>query len=152
MSKKQREKRVSGVGRRTLTKAMLLPPPAESARAVSLRNHLTLAACRGGAGNTELLGELFVVSSLSWFLREAGYGDAPDSLYVEIQDALERCVILNATDMNWRIDELDAEVLCKLLACYDRQFVATPLHLIEGAKRQMRRSASGDWLFPWTGR
>ena len=118
-----------------ITKAMLLPPPAESARAVSLRNHLTLAACRSGAGNTELLGELFVISSLSWFLREAGYGDAPDSLYVEVQDALERCVILNATAANWRIDEVDAQALCKLLARYDRQCVAAPLDWTEGAKK-----------------
>ena len=131
---------------------MLLPPPAESARAVSLRNHLTLAACRSGAGNTELLGELFVASSLSWFLREADYGDAPDSLYVEVQDALERCVVLNATDVNWRIDEVDAEALCKLLACYDQQFAAAPVHRTEGAKKQMRRSVCGEWLLPWVDR
>lgn len=147
MSKKQKKKRSSG--RATLTKSMLLPPSAESARAVSLRNHLTLAACRSGAGNTELLSELFVISSQSWFLREAGFGDAPASLYVEVQDALERCVILAATEANWHIDEAAAEALCRLVDCYDWQFAAAPVYRIEDAKKQMRRSVRGEWLFPW---
>jgi hypothetical protein len=71
---------------------------------------------------------------------------------VEVQDALERCVVLNTTDMNWRIDEVGVEALCKLLTCYDQQFAAAPLHRTKGPKKQMRQSVRGDLLLPWTRR
>lgn len=104
-----------------LTKDKLLPPTADSVREVSLRNHLALAACRSSAGNTALVGELFIVASLSWFLRDAGFGNETDSFHHDVQDALEHCVYLTSSGEAWAIDGDDEAILGRLLCSYDRK-------------------------------
>jgi hypothetical protein len=138
--------------RAALTKEKLLPPTAGSVRETSLRNHLALAACRSTAGNTTLLGELFIVASLSWFLREAGFGDEPDSFYYDVQAALERCVALTVSNETWSIESVDEAILAGLLCFYDQQFAAAPVYVMDGARKRMQQLAKGEWLFPWPGR
>lgn len=135
-----------------LTKDKLLPPTAGSVRETSLRNHLALAACRSNAGSTAILGELFIVASMSWFLREAGFGDEPDSFYHDVQGALERCVALNLGSEAWSIESADEAILAGLLCFYDRQFATAPVYLMDGARKRMQQLAKGEWLFPWPGR
>jgi hypothetical protein len=59
-----------GQGHRPLTKAELLPLPSARVRAVSLENHLALAALRTAAGS-HVMGCLLRVVYLAWYLREA---------------------------------------------------------------------------------
>ena len=134
-----------------MTREMLLPTAAAIARDVSLRNHLALAACRSSAGNTELLGELFIVASLSWFLREAGFGNEPDSFYRDVQGALENCIALTSTHEAWTIDPADEAILGKLLCFYDQQFAAAPVYVMDGARKRMLRLAQDERVFPWPG-
>ncbi|MGH8782817.1 hypothetical protein [Paraburkholderia sp.] len=135
-----------------MTKDKLLPPTVESVREVSLRNHLALASCRSSAGNTALLGELFIVASLSWFLREAGFGSKLDCFYREVQGALERCLGLTSSSDAWTIEPGDEAILARLLCFYDQQFAAAPVHLMDGARKRMLRLAQGERLFPWPDR
>lgn len=139
---------VGARGRRTCCGAMA----AGSVRETSLRDHLALAACRSNAGSTAILGELFIVASLSWFLREAGFGDEPDSFYHDVQGALERCVALTVSNETWSIESVDEAILAGLLCFYDQQFATAPVYVMDGARKRMQRLAKGEWLFPWPGR
>jgi hypothetical protein len=151
-SRPAKKKTSRGSPRAALTKEKLLPPTAGSAREVSLRNHLALAACRSGAGSTALLGEMFIVASLSWFLREAGFGDEPDSFYHDVQGALERCVALTFSSEAWSIESADEVILAGLLCFYDQQFAAAPVYVMDGARKRILRLAQAKWMLPWPGR
>ncbi|MCX4163133.1 MULTISPECIES: hypothetical protein [Paraburkholderia] len=140
------------IGGAPLTKAQLLPPTAASARELSLRNHLAVAACRSGNGNRALLRELFAIACLSYFLREAGFAFGPDTLYGEVQGALERCVERCSTDEPWQVDEPDGVALGRLVTIYDRQFSTAPMYVMEGAHKRLKRLAVGEWRFPWARR
>ncbi|WP_429322817.1 hypothetical protein [Paraburkholderia sp. GAS448] len=54
---------------------MLLPLPATEVRALSLENHLALAAMRSGHGTISLAMHLLRVLYLAWFLRDATEGE-----------------------------------------------------------------------------
>ncbi len=58
-------------GRKPLTKNMLLPLPVERVRALSLENHLFLAAIRDGHGTENVAMNLLRVLYLAWFMRDA---------------------------------------------------------------------------------
>ncbi|WP_133647040.1 hypothetical protein [Paraburkholderia flava] len=135
--------------RKVLTKAMLLPPTPESARELSLRNHMVVAACSSGAGSRALLRELFAVACLSYFLRDAGFFAAPDTLYHDVQRVLEHCVACCASADTWAVDEHDGAALAALISVYDQQFAAAPMYVMDGARKRLLRLANGEWRFPW---
>lgn len=147
-----KKKSPRSASRAVLTKDKLLPPTADSVREVSLRNHLALAACRSSAGNTALVGELFIVANLSWFLRDAGFGNEPDSFYHDVQDALERCVYLTSSGEAWTIDCGDEAILGRLLCSYDQQFATAPVYVMDGARKRMLRLTQEERVFPWPGK
>ncbi|CAE6858712.1 hypothetical protein R75461_07865 [Paraburkholderia nemoris] len=62
---------VSKPTRKPLTKDMLLPLPAARVRALSLENHLALAAIRSGHGSLAVAMTLQRVVYLAWFMRDA---------------------------------------------------------------------------------
>ncbi|WP_198364010.1 hypothetical protein [Burkholderia ubonensis] len=49
---------------------MLLPLPVSKVRALSLENHLALAAMRSGSGNVDQMSCLLKVVYLAWFLLD----------------------------------------------------------------------------------
>ncbi|KVM16629.1 hypothetical protein WL05_28310 [Burkholderia ubonensis] len=56
--------------RKPLTREMLLPLPVSKVRALSLENHLALAAMRSGSGNVDQMSCLLKVVYLAWFLLD----------------------------------------------------------------------------------
>ena len=69
MSRKKRPGHGCGP-RKPVTRQMLLPMPRSSADKVSLGNHLALAVCLRGTGNSHLMNELVRALSVAFYLRE----------------------------------------------------------------------------------
>ncbi|MGF6265436.1 hypothetical protein OKW49_006429 [Paraburkholderia youngii] len=69
------------MARRPLTKTKLLPMSAAVARDRSLSYHVALDGWRRGHGNRRIVNELTRANYMAWFLRCAGYGDAPVELF-----------------------------------------------------------------------
>lgn len=57
-------------GRKSLTKDLLLPLPIARVRALSLENHLALAAMRSGYGSVDVMSNLIRVVYLAYFIGE----------------------------------------------------------------------------------
>ncbi|WP_236674453.1 hypothetical protein [Paraburkholderia hospita] len=116
--------------RRHLSKAMLLPMDATSARDQSLSYHLALATCRRGHGNNYLLNELMRTVYLAWFLQQAGYGDAPVTLYKLAEYAVEAALTLAHESGEWRLADEAIPAFEKLLALHDSQLTVAPWHKV----------------------
>ena len=68
MTGKKRKPARPGAIRKPLSKSLLLPMPAQSARELSLAHHLALAACRSDSGNRYQINELVRSVYMAYFL------------------------------------------------------------------------------------
>jgi hypothetical protein len=126
--------------RTSLTKAMLLPMDAASARARSLTHHLALDSWRRGHGNGSLVNELIRATYLTWFLQRAGYGNEPLELFKIAEHTVEATLMLaheTGHDDAWSLDDDALPAFQSLLALHDVQLATVPLHRFEGAERQL---------------
>ncbi|MGV7245853.1 hypothetical protein [Caballeronia sp. M23-90] len=69
MAEKKRETARPGMNRAPLSKSLLLPMAAHSARELSLAHHLALASCRGDSGNRYQINELTRSVYMAYFLQ-----------------------------------------------------------------------------------
>ncbi|CAE6845410.1 hypothetical protein R75461_07227 [Paraburkholderia nemoris] len=133
-------------GRKPLTRAMLLPLPVSQVRALSLENHLTLAAMRSGHGSTEVAMNLLRVLYLSYFMRDAADDERDLEVFREAEAALARCRIRANRHLGWTLPEEDQRVLEQILALHDGQLASLPSHRYTGAWERLQRFLrSDDW-------
>lgn len=136
-------------GRAAASKALQLPPTAESVRALSLRHHLALAALKAGSGNSPLLTELIRVVYVTWYLQEAGFGAIDPSHYVEAERALARCGVRAAAENVWQFNDADTPALERVLALHDWQLQRTPISAMCEVQKRLTRFVKGNRASPW---
>ena len=132
-----------GANRKPLSKSLLLPISAQSAREMSLAHHLALAACRGDSANRHQINELVRSVYMAYFLQRMGYGDLPVECYELAEAAFENALAVAAKCGRWIISEQDAPVIERLLALHDQQLSEAPMHRVAEAGKQLRQFLAG---------
>lgn len=113
--------------RKPLTREMLLPLPISKVRALSLENHLALAAMRSGSGNVDQMSCLLKVVYLAWFLL-----DDPATVrlqaFREAEAALERSAARSERKDGWTLPDGDCVAIEQILVQHDQQLASLPSH------------------------
>ena len=148
MTGKKRKSARPGAIRKPLSKSLLLPMPAQSARELSLAHHLALAACRGDSANRHQINELVRSVYMAYFLQRMGFGDMPFECYEHAEAAFENALAVAAKSARWMISEQDAPVIERLLALHDQQLSEAPMHRVAEAERQLRQFLAGTSVSP----
>jgi hypothetical protein len=137
-----------GTIRKPLSKSLLLPMSAQSAREMSLAHHLALAACRGDSANRHQINELVRSVYMAYFLQRMGYGDLPFECYKRAEAAFENALAVAAKSAKWMISDQDAPVIERLLALHDQQLSEAPMHRVVEAEKQLRQFLAGTSVSP----
>ncbi|WP_419689943.1 hypothetical protein ACN22W_36305 [Burkholderia theae] len=114
----------STFGRRPLTKAQLLPLPADQVRRLSLKHHLALATLVSGHGDVDAIVTLSNVLQLAGYL---GAGSEVES-YRRAEVALDQCVTRAEQGEPWTLMNAERAALGALVAIHDTQLAAVPVH------------------------
>ncbi|WP_234480938.1 C-type lectin-like domain-containing protein [Paraburkholderia nemoris] len=123
---------------------MLLPLPAVRVRALSLENHLALAAIRTGHGSEEVAMRLLRILYLSWFMRDTADHDRDIDVFREAEAALTRSRIGANRHLGWVLSDDDHRVLAHILALHDEQLASLPSHRYTEAWEGLQRFLRGD--------
>ncbi|OXJ22510.1 hypothetical protein CFB82_40470 [Burkholderia sp. HI2714] len=135
-------RKASSRGRRPLTKAQLLPLPADQVRRLSLKHHLALAGLRDGHGELDVIGTLLHVLYLAYFLRDAG--DADPDRYYRAEAALDQCVARAERGEPWTLTDDERMAIEQLVVAHDAQLGTVPAHrYLEAWERVVRVTAPG---------
>ena len=137
-----------GANRKPLSKSLLLPMSAQSAREMSLAHHLALAACRGDSANRHQINELVRSVYMAYFLQRMGYGDLPFECYEHAEAAFENALAVAAKCGRWIISEQDAPLIERLLALHDQQLSEAPMHRVAEAEKQLCQFLAGTGVSP----
>jgi hypothetical protein len=138
--------------RKPLSKSLLLPMSAHSAREMSLAHHLALAACRSDSGNRHQINELVRSVYMAYYLQRMGFGEVPFERYAHAEAAFENALAVAAKCAKWIISEQDAPVIERLLALHDRQLSEAPMHRVVKAEQQLRQFLAGTGASPFVRR
>ena len=106
---------------------------------ISLANHLALAVCRKGQGNAHLIGELNRAVYLTYYLQEAGFGNASVNLYRRAEAALDQAAGRAQCDGVWQVSAEVASMLEEILAIHDQQLTAAAIQIVIEAKARFAR-------------
>jgi hypothetical protein len=134
----------AGANRKPLSKSLLLPMAAQSARDMSLAHHLALAACRGDSGNRHQINELVRSVYMAYFLQRMGFGDIPFECYERAEAAFGNALAVATKCAKWMISEQDAPVIERLLALHDQQLIEAPMHRVVEAEN----NCANSWWAP----
>jgi hypothetical protein len=137
-----------GAIRKPLSKSLLLPMSAQSARDMSLAYHLALAACRADSGNRHQVNELVRSVYMAYFLQRMGFGDIPFECYERAEGAFENALAVGAQSARWMINEQDAPGIERVLALHDQQLSEAPMHRVVEAEKQLRQFLAGTGASP----
>ncbi len=137
-----------GTNRKPLSKSLLLPMSAQSAREMSLAHHLALAACRGDSANRHQVNELVRSVYMAYYLQRMGFGEVPFECYERAEAAFESALTTAAKCGKWTISEQDAPVIERLLALHDQQLSQVPMHRVVEAEKQLRQFLAGTGASP----
>ena len=140
MARTKRKATRPGANRKPLSKSLLLPMAAQSARDMSLAHDLALAACRGDGGNRHQINELVRSVYMAHYLQRMGFGDVPFECYEHAEAAFENALAAAAKCAKWVISEQDAPVIERLLALHDQQLSEAPMHRVVEAENNYANS------------
>lgn len=127
---------------------MLLPMTRQAVSDISLANHLALAVCRKGQGNAHLLNELIRVVYLTYYLQDAGFGNAPVDLYRRAEAELDQAVDRAQYDGVWQVSAEVASMLEEILAIHDQQLTAAATRHVMEANARFSRFIKSDLHSP----
>jgi hypothetical protein len=133
------KKRKTGRTTPPLTRAMLLPMAADLASKVSLHNHLALVALRHGKGNADLIAELLKTVYVAHDLLDPDQRVTHTEQFARAESAVKAVIKHAAATDEWRLAEEECERVEQILRLHDKQLVALPKHLINGAKQRLMR-------------
>ncbi|NIE65260.1 hypothetical protein [Burkholderia sp. Ax-1719] len=121
------------------TPEFVLPLPAASADALSMRYHVALEAmCTGNGwlGATQALTTLMFVTS---FLAEAGYGRVTFAEVLGCQNALSAALRDGMAGKGWRFSAEGIEKYKTLVTLHDFQLSIAPIRAIKIAGRRLQQ-------------
>lgn len=116
---------------------MLLPISLRSASDISLLNHLVLAVCRQGKGNSYLMNELVKTVYKTYYLQRSGFGDTSLELYRQVEAGLKDALAEANLKQIWMLDPETASSLEEVLALYDRQLASAPTWMFVEARGRL---------------
>ncbi|KVA30545.1 hypothetical protein WI44_19475 [Burkholderia cepacia] len=135
-------------GRKPRTKGDLLPLPTAKVRALSLENHMALAAVRAGHGGEEQICCLLRVVYLAFYmLNETGAG-ADLNLYRQAEAALEACIARAEQGAAWLLLDREQSTIAQLLVVHDEQLAAVSMHRYCTAWEDLQRFMTGQIRSP----
>jgi hypothetical protein len=123
---------------------MLLPMKRQAVSDISLANHLALAVCRKGQGNAHLIKVLRRAVYLTYYLQNAGFGNAPVDLYRCADAALSQAASSAQCDGVWQLSVEVALMLEKVLAIHDQQLMAAAMGRVVEAMTQFSNLIASD--------
>lgn len=116
------------IRRRPLSKAELLPLPADKLRGLSLEHHLALAVARTGQGEPGQLGCLMRVLYVAFLLRDLTPDQGDNALFRRSEAALNRCLARATDGKPWALPPEESPPVEWLVALHDRQLATVPVH------------------------
>ncbi|WP_080422578.1 hypothetical protein [Burkholderia ubonensis] len=134
----------SSLRRRPLTKAQLLPLPADQVRRLSLKHHCALAALCAGCGGVEAIATLSNMLALAFYLR--ANDDAERYRCADI--ALTHCIARAERGEPWTLTDAERTALETLLLVHDEQLAAVPVHRYLEALERVQRISTPDFGLP----
>jgi len=134
----------SNLRRRPLTKAQLLPLPAEQVRRLSLKHHLALAALCEGRGDVDAIVTLSNVLALAVCLT----ADGDVEPYRRADTALAQCIARAERGEPWTLTDPERTALEALALIHDEQLSAVPVHRYLDALEQVQRTDVRDVGLP----
>ncbi|WP_186091996.1 hypothetical protein [Burkholderia gladioli] len=126
--------------RRQLSKAQLLPLPADYQRRMQLRHHLALASLRAGQASPEQLALLLSTIQIAYLLRAPAAGtarEADEALFQRAEQALERCYARLSEGAPVLLHEHERGDLERIVTDYDARLVALPAHRYADAQAEL---------------
>jgi hypothetical protein len=137
-----------GAHRKPLSKSLLLPMAAHSARETSRAPPGARCLPRRQRDRhriNELVGSVY----MAYYPQRMGFGDAPFECYAHAEAAFENALAVAAKCAKWIIREQDAPVIERLLALHDRQLSEAPMHRVVKAEQQLRQFLAGTGASPF---
>lgn len=126
--------------RRQLSKAQLLPLPADYQRRMQLRHHLALASLRAGQASPEQLALLLSTIQLAYLLRAPAGGtarEADEALFQRAEQTLERCYARLSEGVPVLLLEHERGDLERIVTGYDARLAALPAHRYADAQAEL---------------
>nr|WP_321958366.1 hypothetical protein [Burkholderia cenocepacia] len=135
-------------GRKPLTKGDLLPLPSAKVRALSLENHMALAAVRAGHGGEEQISCLLRVVYLAFYMRNETDAGADLSMYRQAEAALDGCIARAEQGAAWLLLDREQSMIEQILVVHDDQLAAVPMHRYCAAWENLQRLMTGQLASP----
>ncbi|WP_232450820.1 hypothetical protein [Burkholderia ubonensis] len=136
-------------GRRAgLTKEMLLPLSTEKVRALSLENHMALAAVRSGNGDCDQVVCLLRVVYFAFFMRGETASGSDLDLYRRAEAVLDVCIGRAERGGAWTLREDELADVERVLVVHDEQLAAVPKHRYLAAWDRLQRFVTGRGQSP----
>jgi hypothetical protein len=143
------KKLVGKIHRRVhLTKEMLLPLPAETVRALSLENHLSLATVRAGRGGTDQIINLLRVAYLAFYLGDETASGFDFDLYRKAEAALNVCIERAERGEKWLLLDHEQIAVERVLIVHDEQLAAVANHRYLAAWDRLQRFITSKRCLP----
>jgi hypothetical protein len=131
-----------------LTRKELLPIAASTARAISLRNHLSLATLKQGKGNLDAASELLKTTYWTFYIADKDTGTQHEASFVAAEQSLKACIVKGDANGVWALSSDDAVHVQSILGVHDLQLASMPLHVLEKAKARLAKLFEKDEGFP----
>ncbi|WP_321817462.1 MULTISPECIES: hypothetical protein [unclassified Paraburkholderia] len=121
------------------TPEAVLPLPAASADALSLRYHVSLEAMRTGSGWLGAAQALTTLMFVTSFLAEAGYGRLTFFDVLGCQNALSAALRDGLAGKGWGFSQEGIEKYKTLVTLHDFQLSIAPIRAIKTAGRRLQQ-------------
>jgi hypothetical protein len=135
--------------RRISVEATLLPATVDSIQPLLMQAYIALKELSMGEGSKERLIELFRVLYMSWFLREAGIGNAETALYLRCNDILADIAIREKRERIWILPSEDVFVLQEIQFAYAGQMSQASIALLKRCELQIQMHFQRNSGPPW---
>ncbi|MBJ9698334.1 hypothetical protein I5699_35270 [Burkholderia cenocepacia] len=137
--------------RRPRSKAELLPLQVTHVRAISLENHLALAAIRSGQGTHETMIALLRVLYLGYFLVEPDVSDSDLALFLGAETVLQDSIDSAADGREWHVPTNRLPEIERLLLRMDALVATVPKYRYLQAWDRLGRFATSANCSPLPG-
>jgi len=120
-----------------LKRSDLLPMPAATFRAASLRNHLALVALRQGFGHAEMASDLLRVAYLTYYICGIDADEGSLETCVAAELTIKASVAHAKMAGEWTLKPEHAHYVEKMLRQHDEQLITLGLRIIDAAARRL---------------
>lgn len=106
-------------------------------RDLSLKLHLAFVGCTGQNSNQYLLNQLLLMTYISYFLWDSGFGKTDRAIFNQAANAFDSAVIRATRTGVWRLEDDECGPVRAMLTCHDEQMRVTPAQRYIEAKDRL---------------